>query len=277
MGFQFKSEMIDQYLSQGYLVFRGIIPPVLMTDLRVEADKARRLAHQLNGAQTQRIQPLSNYADDLNLSPFEDYTNLPELKDAIQKLLGHPYTHGHLDIMGLLVEPVNHPWHIGWHRDGVVEVPPEAYDDEIKKELSSVWHDLRHYNQVNCAIYAASCTWFVPGSHLRQFDLPGERQTTHQANLRKPPEEMSNAQAERYYLDHCRSFPSAVQVHLGPGDFMIYRNLGWHTGNYITYQPRATIHDIVRYEGKTSWSNRWQEIKHKAVTRWKEQKITNKK
>ena len=52
--------MIAQYLSQGYLVFRGIIPPVLMTDLRVEADKARRLAHQLNGAQTQRIQPLSN-------------------------------------------------------------------------------------------------------------------------------------------------------------------------------------------------------------------------
>ena len=48
MGFQFKSEMIDQYLSQGYLVFRVIIPPALMTDLRVEADKARRLAHQLN-------------------------------------------------------------------------------------------------------------------------------------------------------------------------------------------------------------------------------------
>ena len=88
---------------------------------------------------------------------------------------------------------------------------------------------------------------------------------------------MSNVQAERYYLDHCRSFPSAVQVHLGPGDFMIYRNLGWHTGNYVTYQPRATIHDIVRYEGKASWRNHWKEIKNRAVTRWKEQKKTSKK
>lgn len=269
MGFQFKSEMIDQYLSQGYLVFRGIVPPALLADLRVEAKKARRLAHRLNGPQTQRIQPLSAYSDDLNLNPFEDYTNLPELKEAIKKLLGHPYTHGHLDIMGLLVEPVEHPWHIGWHRDGVVEVPPEAYDDVIKQKLSEVWHDLHHYNQVNCAIYADSCTWFVPGSHLRQFDLPGERQTTNQANLRKPPANMSNVETERYYLEHCHDFPSAVQIHLGPGDFMIYRNLGWHTGNYITYQPRATIHDVVRYEGETNWRN-WQEIKKEAVARWKE-------
>ena len=104
---------------------------------------------------------------------------------------------------------------------------------------------------------------------MRQFDLPGEQQTTNQAVLRKPPANMSNVEAERYYLDHCHDFPSAVQVHLGPGDFMIYRNLGWHTGNYITYQPRATIHDVVRYEGETNWRN-WQEIKKEAVVRWKE-------
>ena len=79
----------------------------------------------------------------------------------------------------------------------------------------------------------------------------------------------SNAEAERFCLEHCRQFPGAVQVHLGPGDFMVYRNHAWHTGNYITYQPRATIHDVVRYEGKKDWTD-WQQTKLDAVKRMKE-------
>ncbi len=268
MAFQFCDSMINDYLSQGYLVLRGIVSPSLLRDLRVEADKARDLAHRLNGPQTQRIQPLSKYADDLNLKPFYDYTELPELRDTITRLLGPGYTHGHLDIMGLLVEPLERPWNCGWHRDGVVEVPPEAYDDIVRAKLAEAWYNLRHYNQVNCAIYAESCTWFVPGSHLRQQDVPGERQTTGDPVLRGPIEGMSNAEAERFYLDHCQQFPGAVQMHLGPGDFMVYRNLGWHNGNYVTYQPRATIHDIVRYELGSNWSG-WQQTKQEAVQRLK--------
>ena len=64
--------MIDEYLAEGYLILRGIVPPSLLGDLRIEAKKARDLAHQLKGAQTQRIQPLSDYAGDLNLKPFYD-------------------------------------------------------------------------------------------------------------------------------------------------------------------------------------------------------------
>ena len=40
------------------IILRGIVPPSLLTDLRREAEKARDLAHKLNGPQTQRIQPL---------------------------------------------------------------------------------------------------------------------------------------------------------------------------------------------------------------------------
>ena len=60
MAFQFHNAMVDTYLSQGYLILQGILPPSLLTDLRREAEKARDLAHKLNGPQTQRIQPLSN-------------------------------------------------------------------------------------------------------------------------------------------------------------------------------------------------------------------------
>ena len=137
MPFRFQDSMVNDYLSQGYLVFRGIVPPSLLSDLRRVAEPARDLAHARSGPQAQRIQPLSKYGDELDLKPFYDYTALPELRDAVAQLLGNNYTHGHVDVMGLLVEPLDHPWHVGWHRDRVVEVPPEARDDSFNAELVS--------------------------------------------------------------------------------------------------------------------------------------------
>jgi hypothetical protein len=59
MGFQFCDPMINQYLTQGYLIFRGIVPPSLLRDLCVHAEKLRNLAHRLNVPQALQIQPLS--------------------------------------------------------------------------------------------------------------------------------------------------------------------------------------------------------------------------
>ena len=141
----------------------------------------------------------------------------------------------------------------------------------LANTAEEVWHDLRFFNQVNCALYADSCTWFVPGSHLRSFDLPGERQSTGDEVMSKPPAELSPATAERFYLDHCEAMPGAVQVHLGPGDFMIYRNLAWHTGLYVPYQQRATIHDIVSYATRGDWGTRWGQAKQEALKRYEAQ------
>ena len=66
--------------------------------------------------------------------------------------------------------------------------------------------------------------------------------------------------------------PGAVQVHLQPGDFMIYRNLAWHTGFYVPSQPRATIHDIVSHADRADWSERWVQAKKEAVERFEAQK-----
>lgn len=266
MAFKFCDSMLNDYISSGYIVFRGIVPPSLLRDLRAQAEKARQLAHELNGPQTQRIQPLAKYGDRLDLKPFHDYNELPELKNACERLLGPGYTHGHIGIVGLLVEPLNRPTTCGWHRDAVVEVPLEAQDEGLKATLSEVLTDLRYFNQINCAIYADSCTWFVPGSHLRMVDLPGERQSTGQLPQAQI-DAMSSVEAERFLLEHCRQFPGAVQVHLGPGDFLLYRNLAWHNGNYIPYQPRATIHDILQYEPDQSWIAKWGQAKKEAVAR----------
>ena len=81
---------------------------------------------------------------------------------------------------------------------------------------------------------------------------------------RGPMEGLSNLEAECYYLDHCLQFPGAVQVHLGVGDFMIYRNLAWHTGLYLPYRPRATIHDIVSHLEGDKITEVWRRAQKKA-------------
>ena len=192
------------------------------------------------------------------------------LRDAIEKLLGANYTHGHVDIMGLLVEPVEHPWQIGWHRDGVVEVPPEARDEIVKAKLAEVWYDLRHFNQVNCAIYADSCTWFVPGSHLRQWDMPGEEQSTGDPRLRKPVEGESNAEGGTILfrtlsaVSWSRSGASGAGRFYGlPESGVAYRKLH----NLSTAWRPFTM--LFGTRGKKDWTD-WQQTKLDAVQRMKE-------
>ena len=251
---------VSKYLMRGYWIFRRIIPASLLRDLRCQADIARSLAHEINGPQAQRIQPLNKFSDKLDLQPFKDYAELADLRDAIESLLGPGYTHAHLNIMGLLVEPLEHPWCCGWHRDGVVEVPIRDRNPAMNAAMKEFWHDLRVFNQVNCALYADSSTWFVPGSHLRTFDEPGEIESTGRSDMQIPPGSMSSAEAERYYLDHCLSMPNAEPIHLFAGDFMIYRNLAWHTGLYLPYQPRATIHDIISHPDSSIITAKWRKL-----------------
>lgn len=270
MTFHYCDSFYNQYRSLGYVVFRDVIPHSLLQEMRVQADKARDLAHTKNGAQAQRIQPLDRYADEIDVKPFQAYGELDHLRDAVEKVLGGPTTYCHTHIMGFLTEPTEHPWTIGWHRDGVVEVPQAAYDDSVHAYLGKMWDDWQVWNQINCALYRDSCTWYVPGSHLRQKDLPGEFQHTSNAEVMDKAKGMSDAEAERYFLQLCLDFPGAMQVHLEPGDFMLYRNLGWHNGNYTPYARRATMHDAAIFKNATSDYSEWGKVKAAAVERMKE-------
>jgi ectoine hydroxylase-related dioxygenase (phytanoyl-CoA dioxygenase family) len=264
MAFEFCDSMINQYWSQGYCVFRQILPGPLLNDLRQTADKARVLAHETDGPQSQRIQPLVRHESQLDLQPFRDYCELPELIEAVGKLMGPDYRHHNFDNMGLLVDPAGHSWNQGWHRDGPVEVAPEIQElPEVKACLAERWHDRRVFNQINCAIYNDSCTWYVPGSHLRQDDFEGEQQSVGHSHLPKRDAYASEAEFERACYLHCAEFPGAQQMHMIAGDFMIYRNHGWHCGNYLSYQPRATIHDTCIYTGedKPQFKHDWQALK----------------
>src|SRR5207244_376160 len=58
---------------------------------------------------------------------------------------------------------------------------------------------------------------------------------------------------ERMCLDYCRRMPGASRLHLEPGDWFIYRNTMWHTGNYVPYAKRATILDVVDTPRYREW------------------------
>jgi hypothetical protein len=273
MAIEIRDEMFAEYFSRGYLILRNVIPPALLKDLRREAAKARDLAHSLHGPMSQRIQPIAKYADKVDQKPFQDYCELPDLTDAVSKLFGAKCTHGHRDIMGLLIEPKEKPWNQGWHRDGPVEVPLAAQDEPLMRRLDAFVLDLRAFNQVNCALYNDCSTWYVPGSHLRARDLPGERQTVGAPEVTSELEGMSNEEREVRNIQHARNFPGAVQTQLGPGDYMIYRNLAWHCGNYVPYTPRATIHDTIKFvDPPEQHSGGWWEAKQVALARMEERK-----
>ena len=74
---------------------------------------------------------------------------------------------------------------------------------------------------------------------MQESELYG---STTQEILRDETNEQSDEALELFCLNYCQAMPGAVQLVLNPGDFCIYRNIGWHIGNYVPYRKRMTLH-----------------------------------
>ena len=150
--------------------------------------------------------------------------------------------------LGILIEPGSDPYCTAWHRDwrdNVQGVPLAEWEPKLT--------DIRYFNQVNCALYDDGCTWIVPGSHMRK-DVPGEFAAMPRRPVTGPKiEGKSAAERERLCLEYCRAMPGSMQVRLGAGDFMLYRNSLWHLGNYVPYGKRATLHDYMDTPQFKAW------------------------
>ncbi|MCK6471540.1 MAG: hypothetical protein L6R28_07325 [Planctomycetes bacterium] len=224
-------------------MFRGLLPPALVRDLRREADKARILARKVNGPQAQRLQPLSAY--DIDLRPFQDYRDLPELREALAVLFNGldwsvPALEDRKFNLGILVEPGEQPWCTPWHRDWRDHVPAS-----VRGFVEQNLFDRRLFLQVNCALYADESLWVVPGSHLR-LDLPSEIAAFPTQPPQKPElDGLGNEEREAACLAYCKRMPGGVPLHLQAGDYAIYRDVLWHLGNYVPYRRRATLHDLL--------------------------------
>lgn len=233
------------YRDQGYFIIRRVIPAGLLRDLRREAAKAHDLAVRLNGPQTQRLAPLKKYDDELDLRPFHDFDQIVGLNDAIQALLTPEHTLKPTEDACILFGPRERPWSTEWHRDWRDHVLEDEFQAEIgDARWEEIANDFRLWNQVNCPLYEDTATWYVPGSFKRVHNTPEEMRvygSTNQQELWDEDKRRTDEEQEEFCLRYCQSMPGAVQWVLNPGDFAIYRNVGWHLGNYVPYRRRATL------------------------------------
>ncbi len=246
MGYEFSYQSIEEYHTHGFTVFRQILPPALIADLRRVTDDAREMARERSGAQAQRLQPVASY--ELDQQPFRDYAELPELVDAIARVLSPRHRHGNREILGVLLEPAELPWCTAWHRDWRDNMPGL---DIPMWERSLADADL--FNQVNCALYEDNCTWVVPGSHLR-LDTDDEQALYPRGAIPGAPTDgLTYEERERAGLEYCRAMPHAARLYLDAGDFALYRNTLWHLGNYAPHLKRATLHDSADTPEFAEW------------------------
>lgn len=246
MAYQFSHRSIEEYHRLGYTVFKGILPPSLVADLRRVTDKAREIARERSGAQAQRLQPVDAF--DLEQGAFQDYADLPQLVDAIARVLSPRHRHGARSLFGVLLEPADQPWSTAWHRDWRDNMP--GLDIPMWEQSMA---DGELFNQINCALYEDNCTWVVPGSHLR-LDTAEEQEKFPRGAIPGPKlDGLTYEERERAGLDYCRSMPGAARLCLDAGDFALYRNTLWHLGNYVPHLKRATLHDSADTPAFDAW------------------------
>ncbi len=246
MAFRQSERHADELQTHGYTVFRGIVPPSLIDDLREACTEGRDRVRALRGVQVQRFQPISAF--DLSPQPFQDFRELPELGEAIRRALTREHTYGDPSQMGVLLEPGESAWCTHWHRD--------SRDNQPHMSLASwkaAFSDWRCFGQSNCPLYADSSLWVVPGSHVRP-DLPRETLRCPSRPVERPDlEAASPAARERRCREYAESMPGALQVHLAAGDYCLYRSVMWHMGSYLPYTRRATLHDFVDTPTFAAW------------------------
>jgi len=246
MGFRITEEDVRNYRELGYHVIRGVIPASLLHDLRREARKARDVAYRLSGPQAQRLQPLKDHAGEFDLRVFQRFNAIEGLAEAVQALTSPRHQLRPMEDSCLLLQPRDRPWSTEWHhdwRDHVLDADFHALVGEARWQ--EIGNNPDFFNQVNCPLFEDTSTWYVPGSHRRLRNSPAETavfRSTTQEELRDEAGQRSNEELELFCLRYCQAMPGAVQLMLSPGDFLLYRNIGWHIGNYVPYRERLTLH-----------------------------------
>jgi hypothetical protein len=234
------------YRRNGFHVIPQVIPAALLRDLRREAAKAYDIALRLNGPQAQRLARLCDHAGELDLGPFHDFDQIEGLADAVRALLTPEHGLKPTAEATILFGPRERPWSTEWHRDWRDHVLEEEFQAEIgDARWREIAADFRLWNQVNCPLYEDSSTWYVPGSFQRVENTPEEMAgyaSTTQQELWDETRAKTDEELELFCLRYCQAMPGAVQLVLNPGDFCLYRNIGWHLGNYVPYRARMTLH-----------------------------------
>lgn len=233
----------ENYRKDGYIILRGAVPASLIDPLRKMAEEAREVAHRLEGPQAQRLMRIGEHVD---ATPALEFAALPEINEAFRTILSPEHHLADGDKMTILFNPEKRCWATEWHRDLRDHVPDEMYEEVLgggKWEEYAL--DMKLLNQINCALYEDTSTWYVPGAHARVNGSEEEmavKNSVSRAELENWDGKRTPAEQEVFLHEYCESMPGAEQIILQAGDLVLYRNCAWHLGNYVPYRRRATLH-----------------------------------
>ena len=223
----------DQFLEDGYVILRGVIPPQELDGLRrayeelVERQKViwareRGPDDPPGGVWETHAQPrlnlgmLAGEIDAQTVSAVEIWLH-ENMQGVSSRLLG--VDDAAVTEMMLMCNPVrDHETggHRGWHRDFYPPhtAPLQGYADDILENGP-------RYVQWNLPLYDDNVLWVVPGSHNRLNT--DEENAAMNADARTP-------------------VPGAVQTHLAAGDGAAYILPLLHWGSRYNATMRRTIH-----------------------------------
>ena len=219
----------EQFMEQGYLVLREVIPPDRLERLRAEFEtlvgRQRKIWAQERGPddppggvwETQPQPRLVSYdrlIDEATAGTVEVWLQESTL-GVSRQLLSVPEAAAVAGMM-LMCSPARDHGPAAWHRDiHPIDMAPLA---GLQKDLKE---NGPKYVQWNIPLYDDNVLWVVPGSHLRL-----------------------NTEAENRSLsaDPRRAVPGGVPVKLRAGDAVVYINYLLHWGSNYSAATRRTIH-----------------------------------
>ena len=221
----------DQFMDQGYLIIRNLIPPSRLESMRASCETMleRQKAHwasergpddppggEYETARQPRVMMKNpGLIDAETANVVEDFWVADETLEIASQLLCEPEPC--ITEMMMMCNPVRDwPGGTGWHRDiHPVDMAP----------LDALTADLREngprYTQWNVPLYDDSVLWVIPGSHRRR--------NTEQENA-------------DLLKDRVGPVTGGMPVELNAGDGVVYINYLNHTGSNYTTKKRRTLH-----------------------------------
>lgn len=221
----------DQFMDQGYLIIRNLIPPSRLDSMRascetmLERQKANWARErgpddppggEYETARQPRVMMKNpGLIDAETANVVEDFWVADETLEIASQLLCEPEPC--ITEMMMMCNPVRDwPGGTGWHRDiHPVDMAP----------LDALTADLREngprYTQWNVPLYDDGVLWVIPGSHRRR--------NTEQENA-------------ELLKDRAGPVTGGMPVELNAGDGVVYINYLNHTGSNYTTKKRRTLH-----------------------------------
>lgn len=247
----------DRYFDQGYLLVEGVFDVDSLSGARrILADVPDWIRGQRGQRNVQRAQPLQTCAaiDERSwLSAFYDNAALTRILAEVFGgiIVPTPRMSHDFKLTGLLIEPLDHWWSTGLHRD---------YRDFIEGLDVQRWQaataDRRLFNQINIPLLPDDCVWVVPGSQDREDTAAEARLVAARSRyscLAETGASEARSRRLRKELIDALTGCGAVNLRCGPGDFLLYRSSMLHCGVYEPGIERMTLHDAV-------YSDEWRDF-----------------